>query len=188
MAQLYAKKRSDGAPKAIECTDNGDVYFEGTIAVDDIADVKTATENTADRLGDKANPEAGTVNKQLANIFAKLPSQIDNKIPVQAYAVETDKTLTHTLIDCGAASNTIKTPEAGKSLRIVRLKITASAPTTATLKFGSTVFDKIYIGANGGVIEDNLLPTPHKGAADGAFVIELSPAVSIAGYVKTYEE
>jgi len=53
MVQIYGKKRSDGQPKALECTDAGDLLFEGNVEMGALPDTETSDlANQTERLSD----------------------------------------------------------------------------------------------------------------------------------------
>ncbi|NLA41840.1 MAG: hypothetical protein GX874_10615 [Smithella sp.] len=82
MAQLYAKKTSDGLPKALECTDEGllKVDTELTAMIDPAglateataADVKTAVEALAVATPDTALGDLASMSADLGSIDSKL--------------------------------------------------------------------------------------------------------------------
>jgi hypothetical protein len=67
MAQLYAKKTSDGLPKALECTDEGllKVDTELTVTIDPTG---LATETTLDAMA----TDIGTMQTDLATVTADI--------------------------------------------------------------------------------------------------------------------
>ena len=94
MAQLYAKKTSDGLPKALECTDEGllKVDTELTASIDPAGlateatagDIKTAVEVLAVVTPDTAAGDLADINAASASIDGKLPALVGGKIPVDA--------------------------------------------------------------------------------------------------------
>jgi len=82
MAQLYAKKTSDGLPKALECTDEGllkvDAELTATIDPTGLAteatagDIKTAVEALAAATPDTAADDLASMSADLGTIQADI--------------------------------------------------------------------------------------------------------------------
>jgi hypothetical protein len=82
MAQLYAKKTSDGLPKALECTDEGllKVDTELTVTIDPTGlateatagDIKTAVEALAAATPDTAAGDLASMSADLGTIQADI--------------------------------------------------------------------------------------------------------------------
>lgn len=82
MAQLYAKKTSDGLPKALECTDDGmlkvDMELTATIDPTGLAteatagDIKTAVETLAVATPDTISGDLASMSADLDTIQADL--------------------------------------------------------------------------------------------------------------------
>lgn len=94
-------------------------------------------------------------------------------------------TTTNVAISCaGAGDNDIITPTAGKSLRVVHIGITTAALVDIIFKMAATPLSGAMSITS---LSDDGSPYIWAGAVNEKFIMNLSAAIQVSGYVRYYE-
>jgi hypothetical protein len=175
MAQLYAKKTSDGRPKALECTDEGllKVDTELTATIDPAG---LATEATlADLLG-TVRTDLATVKEDIALMKADLAKILE-------------KVQLHVAIDFSSASaqTIIAAPGEGTRIRLTRLSLSSGGTPQVNVEIemrsGASPIETVKGDA---MVFD--YPEHRNLGTNEAFVVQCTTADRVIGGVDYYVE
>jgi len=200
MAQLYAKKTSDGLPKALECTDEGllKVDTELTATIDPtglatevtLGDIKTAVEALAAATPDTAADDLASMSADLGTIQADLATVKADIILIKADVAKLpQKDQLHENIEFSDASaqTIIAAPGAGKRIRLTRLSLSSGSDPQVNveiaLKSGSTTIETVKGAA---MVFD--YPEHRNLDTNEAFVVQCTSADRVIGGVDYYIE
>jgi len=131
MGQLYGKKSSDGLPKALECTDDGQLLVDLNAGEDiatetTLADVKTAVESLA-ALISAADIIAGAVSTSRMQV-----DLVGTKGSVTTAHDGITETATSTEIDCGGYNALLVETVVTVAAKNWTVKVTGSLSTGGT--------------------------------------------------------